>query len=906
MIKLSDSSELPSPKTPSLDKTFSIKSLIKKSFYLGSFVFIVGIVPFLREDYCKRQCIILIQPLESCNLDLVHEIEIPRKDQNKSNSCCFAGLTVSDTMTLNEQARKIGSNLLGNLAQRASIFRRLERQITNPTLQIRSSLKVRSSTVHASVHPLLEAIETTSLQAPDVNYTYTLSTLNRTPLSTTEDSVVMAPSQGVHDYSLLNFCFDYDKGTFYVSDGAQNMVFQSREKLQRTGKLDPNLALPTGREKEFLSYEDEDKSSSYEEFRSYADFLLTDKQKRKGKLTDTQAERYEEEKLIYGTAHLIAKEHNLQLVEYLQNSPNGNRASELVQKAIAENLTESNKKVNLNIKSKERLLLQVRDPQILSLVLEVEKKLTLADQVSIPQFSVKPSVKFIGGESQESIKELNPYCETLVYSKRTRFKEAVEKNLEKLNKEIEKGEHVYRKALSPEDVICTICKKEKFLERDRKDVKKRQYLAEHFSFIYDEMQKQRSGFGESTSTQAILFDEVFQTVEPFTFALGEADHVHRAALRRGFDQRSVGTRSKDDTGLAIYIPKEAHKEKERISFAESENTNYKTGLSTFLNLIQERTEIAFKTMSSSVRKNILPSDYVNSYNYVSNLKFKEMKDKYPEVSDTNLFKIYHANLISGSNETRLELWNNNFRNNSTLESSSINKKGLKTPEGQIYVKAIVKMRDLAKVECEHSLGLLDLLTETSSSPQAKEQLGMIKEQSWYQSKALIISIDNKISNLTDLPLDNELTIENLTSTLFDSVEKSKDTLTEDEQNVIVYNFMKEEKITDVGKGFPINSLFYNLQNIEREFNSPNAEVRKQAIDRLNEVNDNIDKALDRSPLISLPDMVLASEEAFQFHSYLKAQGVPTSLADLIVKKANINNLEDLLAKVEDNYSLKKS
>ena len=579
-------------------------------------------------------------------------------------------------------------------------------------------------------------------------------------------------------------------------------------------------------------------------------------------------------------------------------------AGELVIKAFAEAFTEANKKVDLELSEEDLIFLQIQDPQILTLVLEVEKNLNLAEEISLADYRVKPSVKINAGaaEGPGTVEGLNALTNNVVYNNLNGYKSTVTTRTAKLNEAIKEGQHSYKKAVSPEDVLILVCQEKNMINPNIKDSVTRETLYTHLTDTYEEMKKAEEGTTIQTLPSTI-FDDVSEKVKPLTVEHGEGDHAIRATLRRGLDQRSVQTKAKDDTGQAICIPEEVCDEKEKMSFAEPVECNYKTGLAFFLEVLQKRANATFPNMSSSARKNLSALDYNNSYDRAYALKLQEMKTKYPGVSDSYRYKIYHANLISGSNETRLELWNNNFRNNSTLESSSINKKGLKTPEGQIYVKAIVKMRDLAKVECEHSLGLLDLLTETSSSPQAKEQLGMIKEQSWYQSKALIISIDNKISNLTDLPLDNELTIENLTSTLFDSVEKSKDTLTEDEQNVIVYNFMKEEKITDVGKGFPINSLFYNLQNIEREFNSPNAEVRKQAIDRLNEVNDNIDKALDRSPLISLPDMVLASEEAFQFHSYLKAQGVPTSLADLIVKKANINNLEDLLAKVEDNSIL---
>ena len=575
-------------------------------------------------------------------------------------------------------------------------------------------------------------------------------------------------------------------------------------------------------------------------------------------------------------------------------------AGELVIKAFAEAFTEANKKVDLELSEEDLIFLQIQDPQILTLVLEVEKNLNLAEEISLADYRVKPSVKINAGaaEGPGTVEGLNALTNNVVYNNLNGYKSTVTTRTAKLNEAIKEGQHSYKKAVSPEDVLILVCQEKNMINPNIKDSVTRETLYTHLTDTYEEMKKAEEGTTIQTLPSTI-FDDVSEKVKPLTVEHGEGDHAIRATLRRGLDQRSVQTKAKDDTGQAICIPEEVCDEKEKMSFAEPVECNYKTGLAFFLEVLQKRANATFPNMSSSARKNLSALDYNNSYDRAYALKLQEMKTKYPGVSDSDRYKIYHANLISGSNETRLELWNNNFRNNATVLNSSINKEGLKTTEGKIYAETLVAMRNMAKNEFQRNLGLIDLLIDITSSLPAKKQLYTIREQINLHYQSQFIAIDSKISNLTDLPLNNNFVPLDFTSILFDSLEKSRTDLSQSEQNDIVYDVMKEEKITDVGDGFPIKPLPLKLQSIESEFNSPDENVRERTVGELNKVKDSAAEKLEQSTLLPNSEVGFISEEAAAFHAYLKAHNISSSLADLVVKGGNILSFKALAARVKD-------
>ena len=365
------------------------------------------------------------------------------------------------------------------------------------------------------------------------------------------------------------------------------------------------------------------------------------------------------------------------------------------------------------------------------------------------------------------------------------------------------------------------------------------------------------------------------------------DHPLKLNVRSGLDQRSVGTSAKDDHAISVAIPESAHKENSKISFKEPDNFNYNNGLSELIKFYYEEISKKYKNMNDDIRHNVPPSQYNDAYQKTQLAKEAELCDKYPEVNDQDMYKLYHANKFSASNENRLDKWKNNFRLNYSTSENSISRERLKTPKGKKFIQYKKVSRDFAFSESLNKLFCIQLLRDNTDSPKAKEELNQIAERTMYQSRAAFCDIDAVLTKLSGEKPDTSFDPPN------DIFKNFKENLpadiSQEDKNRIVYNKLKETGITNGTQGVSSDISPQTLQKQQEDFISS---TPKEFITNTDKLLDKIKKVIV-APLFKQEDRYdFKTSEARDYYYSLTHEktkySLPIHLADYIVKSGEIH------------------
>jgi hypothetical protein len=607
---------------------------------------------------------------------------------------------------------------------------------------------------------------------------------------------------------------------------------------------------------------------------------------------DSEDSNLDSENLVAsGLANLIANAHNTSLLNNLLESPHYNKAASLIHHEIANQLNTAVDNNNISSVGNQDLEVYMNNPETLNQLSEYVKILETAENISEKDYKVS-----FTGEKNE--KDLNTFCNNSVYSRAPALRSKIKRNLENQNN----NPLSFTVALSSEDILSKV----QAIEPENK------VISTLTATILDMTEKQNL---EKDLIEGLV-GSTEQTLRPLTYESQiDGDHWLRKNLRAALKQRLLNTKASNDHARCVELPIPAHIAKETVNFAEPEDINYSQGLDTFLNTMEKRVHDKINNCSPSQLHNMPAEAYNKAYSISHEVKRKELNQRYPTLTSREKYMIYHAELAFLSDQENLDSLVENQLSPPVSLDDQFNGKVLRnTVVGQNIKKNMDLSADVARKVAGERGAFIKTLAEFCS-PEGAKVLQNIKDR----HESFVKLRFNEIKEFThELSLADEnklLNPESLIKTLFEkhlqtgSKFSSVNEIPQDLVDDVLYKHAKFLGLTDVGSKLPSSLRLLTLEQQEKNLTNFGLEnpVKFEYLETHNSALTK--KATDKSLTgnsCALPEF--ETVEAQNLHDFLTKNEIklPKSLADLLVKKYGIHNLNELQTKTIDKSLLNES
>ncbi len=304
--------------------------------------------------------------------------------------------------------------------------------------------------------------------------------------------------------------------------------------------------------------------------------------------------------------------------------------------------------------------------------------------------------------------------------------------------------------------------------------------------------------------------------------------------------------------------------------------------------------------------------YNKAYSTSHQIKIKELTGRYPTLTSREKYMVYHAELASLSDQENLNsLLENQLSAPLSLEDRFDGKILRNTVVGQNIQKNLNLSADLARKVASERGAFIKTLAEFCS-PDCAKVLENIQERHQSFIKLRFSEIKEFTHELSPEDEKRLLQPESLTHKLFEkhlesgSKFSSINYLPYELVDDVLYKQAKILGLTDVGNKLPSPSRLITLQQQEKTLTKFGLE-NPVKFEYLETHNDALNKKLSEEELTGnyckLPEF--ETVKAQELHDFLTKNEtkLPKSLADLLVKKYGIHNLNELQTKTNDRSLL---
>lgn len=427
------------------------------------------------------------------------------------------------------------------------------------------------------------------------------------------------------------------------------------------------------------------------------------------------------------------------------------------------------------------------------------KGLEAADRISQPDYKVTYT-----GEKSKS--HFCSFGQAGVYNKQQSQRTKVKTDLAAINGKYESDS--FKEALSPKAII----EKVSDLDEDTSNSK------EPLEVLTNIVEEAYEAPGE---WETILETSLKPKKKPLNFTYKsaiDADHFLRKELRIALGQRLLNTHLANDTGMSVELPVIVHTKKESFTdFKEPADFTYTKGLKYFLTNVLESIHQGLESCTESELQFIPVEQYKAAYTECFNNKIREMDEKYSNLSECERLKVYHALIITNSEQQNLESFIEMFMGISKAQEDGLG--GYLTKNKNIAA-------DLFRKSSEQKVGFIKTLAEFSSG-ECSTIFKRIEQQHVSMVNSFFIQIEDMTHGLNQAEKDTLLNLPSITRDLFhkyfdlksqflpvpesQKAQYISENVSPEEIDQVLYNHAECLGLTNIGNGYPRSVPVLNYQ-----------------------------------------------------------------------------------------------